>query len=229
MLRPMTLAVTQSTQPALLPLPPHPGGVPWPTGPGRVPSSIRASTARRSSACSTTPSARPSPTTSSARMPSSSCSTAPSSPSATAGTSTPIAPSSRGRWPRASPAALVGILVREGKLDISRPIPVKEWAAGDPRRRITIDQMLRMVDGLRFREAEHLGDGSVRYYPEDESDVIPMLFGAGQGRRRRLRRHPALPGRAGERAGTTTAAPATCCRAWCARPSAAARRRCAPS
>jgi CubicO group peptidase (beta-lactamase class C family) len=77
-------------------------------------------------------------------------------------------------------SALLGILVREGKLDVSRPIPVNEWPVGDPRRRITIDQLLRMVDGLRFREAEDLGDGSVRYYAEDESDVIPMLYGAGK-------------------------------------------------
>jgi len=77
-------------------------------------------------------------------------------------------------------SALIGILVRDGKLDVTRPIPVKEWADGDRRRRITIDQMLRMVDGLRFREAEDLGDGSVRYYAEDESDVIPMLYGAGK-------------------------------------------------
>ena len=76
--------------------------------------------------------------------------------------------------------ALIGILVREGRLDVSQPIPVKEWGPGDPRARITIDQMLRMVDGLRFREAEHLGGGAVRYYPEAESDVIPMLFGAGK-------------------------------------------------
>jgi CubicO group peptidase (beta-lactamase class C family) len=76
--------------------------------------------------------------------------------------------------------SLVGILVRQGRLDVSQPIPVSEWAADDPRSRITIDQMLRMVDGLRFREAEHLGGGSVRYYPEDESDVIPMLFGEGK-------------------------------------------------
>jgi CubicO group peptidase (beta-lactamase class C family) len=76
--------------------------------------------------------------------------------------------------------ALVAILVRQGRLDISRPIPVKEWPEGDPRRRITVDQLLRMVDGLRFREAEHLGGGAVRYYPEDESDVIPMLFGEGK-------------------------------------------------
>ena len=77
-------------------------------------------------------------------------------------------------------SCLVGILVHQGRLDISQPIPVKEWRAGDKRCRITIDQMLRMTDGLRFREAEHLGDGSVRYYPEDESDVIPMLFGVGK-------------------------------------------------
>jgi len=77
-------------------------------------------------------------------------------------------------------SCLIGILVRQGKLDVSRPMPVKEWPEGDRRRRITIDQMLRMVDGLRFREAEDLGDGSVRYYAEDESDVIPMLFGVGK-------------------------------------------------
>jgi CubicO group peptidase (beta-lactamase class C family) len=77
-------------------------------------------------------------------------------------------------------SALIGILVRQGRLDILQPVPVKEWDAGDPRSRITIDQMLRMVDGLRFREAEHLGGGSVRYYPEEESDVIPMLFGEGK-------------------------------------------------
>jgi len=76
--------------------------------------------------------------------------------------------------------SLIGILVRQGKIDVSRPIPVKEWADDDPRSKITIDQMLRMVDGLRFREAEHLGGGSVRYYPEGESDVIPMLFGDGK-------------------------------------------------
>ncbi|WP_436793827.1 serine hydrolase domain-containing protein [Actinospongicola halichondriae] len=76
--------------------------------------------------------------------------------------------------------ALVGILVRQGRLNISQPIDVPEWSADDPRRQITIDQMLRMVDGLRFREAEHIGGGSVRYWPPDESDVIPMLFGEGR-------------------------------------------------
>lgn len=77
-------------------------------------------------------------------------------------------------------SCLVGILVKQGRLDVSQPIPVREWEAGDKRRRITVDQMLRMTDGLRFREAEYLGDGNIRYYPEDESDVIPMLFGSGK-------------------------------------------------
>lgn len=76
--------------------------------------------------------------------------------------------------------ALVGILVREGRLDITQPIRISEWASDDPRSRITVDQMLRMVDGLRFREAEHLGGGAVRYYAAEESDVIPMLFGDGR-------------------------------------------------
>ena len=77
-------------------------------------------------------------------------------------------------------AALVGILVRDGRLDIQVPIPVKEWAADDARCRITIDQMLRMVDGLRFREAEALPGGGVRYYPDEENDVIQMLWGPGR-------------------------------------------------
>ena len=76
--------------------------------------------------------------------------------------------------------SLIGILVHQGRLDITSPLPVREWSRDDPRSRITIDQMLRMVDGLRFREAEHLGGGSVRYYPTEESDVIPMLFGDGK-------------------------------------------------
>lgn len=76
--------------------------------------------------------------------------------------------------------ALVGILVQQGKLDISQPIEVREWPESDKRRGITIDQLLRMVDGLRFREAEHLEGGGVRYYPAEDSDVIPMIFGEGK-------------------------------------------------
>ena len=49
--------------------------------------------------------------------------------------------------------ALVGILVRKGKLDIRKPAPVPEWQREeDPRKRITLDQLLRMSSGLEFEE-----------------------------------------------------------------------------
>lgn len=47
--------------------------------------------------------------------------------------------------------ALVGVLVGRGQLDIQAPAPVPAWA-GDPRRDITIDQLLRMSSGLEFEE-----------------------------------------------------------------------------
>ena len=67
--------------------------------------------------------------------------------------------------------ALVGILVREGKIDIHAPADVPEWqAADDPRAAITLDMLLRMSSGLKF--AEDYVDAGV-------SDVIEMLFGKG--------------------------------------------------
>jgi len=45
--------------------------------------------------------------------------------------------------------ALLGILVRQGKLKMDDPAPVAAWQApGDPRRAITPDQLLRMQSGL---------------------------------------------------------------------------------
>ena len=45
--------------------------------------------------------------------------------------------------------ALLGILVRQGKLRMEEPAPVAAWQApGDPRRAITPDQLLRMQSGL---------------------------------------------------------------------------------
>jgi CubicO group peptidase (beta-lactamase class C family) len=68
--------------------------------------------------------------------------------------------------------ALIGILVREGKIDIHAPADVPEWqGTDDPRRVITLDQLLRMSSGLKF--AEDYVDAGV-------SDVIEMLFGSGK-------------------------------------------------
>lgn len=64
--------------------------------------------------------------------------------------------------------ALVGILVGEGGLDIRKPAPVPEWqGADDPRRAITLDQLLRMSSGLAFEE---------RYEPL--YDAVDMLYGS---------------------------------------------------
>ncbi|HEY8057634.1 MAG TPA: serine hydrolase [Acidimicrobiales bacterium] len=68
--------------------------------------------------------------------------------------------------------ALVGFAVADGRLDIHAPAPVTEWSApDDPRRAITVDQLLRMCSGLVFCED---------YVDERVSDVMTMLFGEGQ-------------------------------------------------
>ncbi len=49
--------------------------------------------------------------------------------------------------------ALIGVLVREGRLRVDKPAPVAAWQnARDPRRAITIDQLLRMTSGLGIDE-----------------------------------------------------------------------------
>jgi CubicO group peptidase (beta-lactamase class C family) len=68
--------------------------------------------------------------------------------------------------------ALVGILAMQGKLDLYEPVAVPEWqGASDPRREITLDQLLRMSSGLAFNED---------YVDGEASDVIPMLMFEGR-------------------------------------------------
>lgn len=68
--------------------------------------------------------------------------------------------------------ALVGILVREGMIDIQAPADVPEWqGAGDPRKDITLDQLLHMSSGLRFVE---------EYVEGHPSDVREMLYFSGR-------------------------------------------------
>lgn len=52
--------------------------------------------------------------------------------------------------------ALLGILVRQGRLDMNAPAPVAAWAGpGDPRHAITPDQLLRMTSGLDAGQSLH--------------------------------------------------------------------------
>jgi CubicO group peptidase (beta-lactamase class C family) len=67
--------------------------------------------------------------------------------------------------------ALVGILVHQGKLSLQDPAPVPEWQTEeDPRKNITIDQLLRMSSGLEFEE---------EYATKPLSDINNMLFRKG--------------------------------------------------
>ena len=68
--------------------------------------------------------------------------------------------------------AVVGLLVKDGRLDLDAPADVPEWSApGDPRHAITVRHLLAMRDGLDFAED---------YVDDRTSDVIAMLFGDGQ-------------------------------------------------
>ncbi|WP_182912075.1 serine hydrolase domain-containing protein [Sphingomonas cavernae] len=58
---------------------------------------------------------------------------------------------------------LVGLLVDDGVLKLDAPAPVPEWQAkGDPRRAITLRQLLTMSSGLRFVESYEPGNDSIR-------------------------------------------------------------------
>lgn len=70
--------------------------------------------------------------------------------------------------------ALVGVLVGDGRLRLDAPAEVPAWqSAGDPRREIQIDQLLRMSSGLDWNESYGI---SLRL-----PDVIQMLYGRGLG------------------------------------------------
>jgi len=52
--------------------------------------------------------------------------------------------------------ALLGILVRQGRLDMHAPVPVAAWSdPADPRHAITPDQLLRMTSGLDAGQTLH--------------------------------------------------------------------------
>jgi CubicO group peptidase (beta-lactamase class C family) len=47
--------------------------------------------------------------------------------------------------------AMIGLLVKDGKLDIYKPAPIAEWQ-NDERKNITLDHLLRMSSGLDWEE-----------------------------------------------------------------------------
>ncbi len=86
-------------------------------------------------------------------------------------------------------STLVGILVGQGRLELDGPAPVPEWsAAGDPRGKIRLVDMLNMSSGIHSSESAS----------QQVTDTAAMLFGAG---RKDVARHGAdhplkyVPGR----------------------------------
>jgi CubicO group peptidase (beta-lactamase class C family) len=68
--------------------------------------------------------------------------------------------------------AVVGMLVGDGVVDPAAPAAVPAWGdEHDPRRAITLSDLLAMRDGLEFTEV---------YEDPDTSDVLQMLFGEGK-------------------------------------------------
>lgn len=74
--------------------------------------------------------------------------------------------------------ALLGVLVRNGKLHMQEPAQIVEWSAkpGDPRRSITTDQLLRMVSGIGCGQSLKTGfatifdaDSQMEYDMADQS------------------------------------------------------------
>jgi CubicO group peptidase (beta-lactamase class C family) len=65
--------------------------------------------------------------------------------------------------------AAVGVLVADGRVDLSEPAPISEWQGTD-KEPITLLDLLEMRSGLRFAE---------EYVDAEHSDCIAMLFGAG--------------------------------------------------
>ena len=71
-------------------------------------------------------------------------------------------------------AAIAGIVVGDGLLSVDEAAPVTAWSEepDDPRRSITVGNLLQMSSGLAFNES---------YFNPYTSDALPMLFGKERG------------------------------------------------
>jgi len=65
-------------------------------------------------------------------------------------------------------SALVGILVKQGKLNVNKPAPVKEWK-NDERKNITLNNLLQMSSGLEWKEDySNISDATVMLYEKGD-------------------------------------------------------------
>jgi CubicO group peptidase (beta-lactamase class C family) len=64
--------------------------------------------------------------------------------------------------------ALIGVLAREGKLDVNARAAAPEWGQGDPRAQITLDNLLRMDAGFDFDEGRGASTAGVMWFTTDD-------------------------------------------------------------
>ena len=89
-------------------------------------------------------------------------------------------------------AALTGIMVEQGELEIDQPAPVDEWhaEAGDPRAEIRVSDLLRMSSGLDFL---NLGLDDPRSYTADNEHFRIYMDQVGDVCRHALEQPMDLP------------------------------------
>ena len=85
--------------------------------------------------------------------------------------------------------ALLGILVRNGKLDMKEPAAIAEWSTpSDPRHGITADQLLRMVSGIGCGQS--LKTGFTTLFDADTQMEFDMADQSAFAANARLRAKP---------------------------------------
>ena len=72
-------------------------------------------------------------------------------------------------------SAVVGMLIGDGRLELDAPAPVEEWqAAGDPRRDITLEDLMRMSSGLEWEEEYSAGGLPLQMLQAPHAAEVPI-------------------------------------------------------
>ncbi len=72
-------------------------------------------------------------------------------------------------------SAIVGTLIGDGRLELDAPAPVEEWQAeGDPRREITLEDLLRMSSGLEWEESYDPGSVVLEMLQAPHAAEVPI-------------------------------------------------------
>jgi CubicO group peptidase (beta-lactamase class C family) len=64
--------------------------------------------------------------------------------------------------------ALIGVLARDGRLDVSARVAAPEWPAGDPRAAITLGDLMRMDAGFDFDEGTGASTAGEMWFTQDD-------------------------------------------------------------